>query len=42
MLALSQWVSENIGWPVAGWWLTGLVLVVSALAFWPVRGEAGR
>lgn len=29
MLELSLWVSENIGWPVVGWWMTGFVAAVA-------------
>ena len=29
MLELSLWVSENNGWPVVGWWMTGFVAAVA-------------
>ncbi len=43
MLAASTWISENIGWPVVGWWLTGFVLVVAvAVVAYEITGEVRR
>ena len=43
MLALSEWVSANIGWPVVGWVLTGaVVLLAVAIVAYEVTGEIQR
>ena len=43
MLAASTWISENIGWPVVGWWLTGFVLVLAVVwVAYEVTGEIRR
>lgn len=43
MLELSLWVSENIGWPVVGWWMTGFVVALAvAVTAYEVTGEIGR
>ena len=43
MLALSEWISGNIGWPVVGWWMAGFVVVVAvAIAAYEVTGEVQR
>ena len=43
MLALSERVSEAIGWPVVGWWLTGFVVVLAvAWVACEVTGEIQR
>ena len=29
MLEWSLWISEHIGWPVVGWWMTGFVVALA-------------
>ena len=43
VLALSEWVSVNIGWPVVGWTLLGaVVLLALATVAYEVTGEVQR
>ena len=43
MLAASTWISENIGRPVVGWWLTGFVLGIAvAWIAYEITGEVRR
>ena len=43
MLALSEWVSVNIGWPVVGWTLLGAVVLLAVTwVAYEVTGEVQR
>ena len=43
MLALSQWISTNIGWHVVGWTLLGAVVLLAVATFaYEVTGEVQR
>lgn len=43
MLAASQWISENIGWPVVGWALFAIVLGIAvAIVAYEITGEGRR
>ena len=43
VLALSEWVSTNIGWHVVGWTLLGAVVLLAVATFaYEVTGEVQR
>ena len=43
VLALSEWVSTNIGWPVVGWTLLGAVVLLAVATYaYEVTGEVQR
>ena len=43
MLALSEWVSSEIGWPVVGWTLLEAVVLLAVATFaYEVTGEVQR
>ena len=43
MLAASEWVSATVGWPMVGWVLFAIVLVLAvAMVAYEVTGEVRR
>ena len=43
MLAASQWVSATVGWPMVGWTLLAIVVVLAvAMVAYEVTGEIRR
>ena len=43
MLAASQWISATVGWPMVGWALFAVVLVLAAvMVAYEVTGEVRR